>query len=254
MKYQNIKILKWNLFNNIPIKAGITTRNGGFSLPPYNSFNLASHTGDNLEHIIKNRKILTDYLGLSLNAYTSASQIHGDDIVVISKDNVGDKNLTCDGLITTSSYPLLNIFVADCVPIVLYDNKNRVGAVCHCGWKGTYKSLLPKMILKMIKEYNSKAQDILIGIGPSIGSCCYNVSEELYFKFNPDSDEGYIKNNNFYLDLKMINYNQAIKSGVLSNNIEIMNYCTSCSNDLFYSYRKEGESSGRFSCYLNIIS
>lgn len=254
MKSQNIRILKWDIFEGYPIKTGITTRQGGVSNPPYSSFNLATHTGDSLSNVDKNRTILMSYLHSDKKNYCSATQVHSDSIIQIDKNNMYDKELICDGLITNNLDPVLNIFVADCVPIVIYDKKNKVGGLCHCGWKGTIKKLLLKMIKQMENDFNSNTNDILIGIGPSIGSCCYNVSKDLYFKFLPIGNEGYVKNDKYYLDLKEINKNQALEYGILEENLEIMKYCTSCSNDMFYSYRKEGEPSGRFSCYLKITS
>lgn len=254
MKSQNIKVLEWNLFKNIPIKTGITTRVGGFSTPPFTSFNLATHTGDSIKNVEKNRLLLMNYLDSKEATYCSATQVHKDNIIIIDKDNIQNKELICDGLITQNRDVVINIFVADCVPIILYDKENKVGGLCHCGWKGTYMDLLPKMIKKMGDIYKSQVKNILIGIGPSIGSCCYNVSEDLYLKFSPIKNEGYIKNNKYFLDLKEINKNKSLKCGIHNCNIEIMDYCTSCSNEIFYSYRKEGESSGRFSCYFKITS
>ena len=114
--------------------------------------------------------------------------------------------------------------------------------------------LLPKMISQMVTEYKTKHENVLIGTGPSICGCCYNVSKDLYIKFSHESDEGSIRECSYYLDLKQINKNQALKSGISINNIEIMNYCTACSNKQFYSYGKEGEPSRRFSFYMKITS
>lgn len=251
MKSQNINILRWDLFKGYPVNTGITTRTGGFSKPPYTTFNLALHTGDSPIDVTKNREVLCKYLNIDITDYCCVEQVHGNHIEVIE---IHSKNLVCDGLITKSRKPLLNIFIADCVPIAIFDKKLNIGALCHCGWKGTYSELLPKMINMMQSDYNSNPQDILIGIGPSIGECCYNVSEDLYKKFTPEFGEGYIKKGKFFLNLKEINRKQALTCGVLEKNIEVMEYCTSCSNDLFFSYRKEGEPSGRFSCFLNITS
>ncbi len=253
MTLKNISVLEWEIFKDLPLHIGITTRNGGFSKAPYSTFNLAIHSGDNPDSVYKNRNLLTKYLECSPNSYTHGIQVHGDIIHIVDEKNISKNNIECDALITTNFNALLNIYVADCVPIAIYDPVKKVGALCHCGWRGTNLDLLQKTIKKMVHSYKSMKEDILIGIGPSIGSCCYNVSEDLYSQFNPKENEGHKTNNKFYLDLKVINKNRAIVSGVLEKNIEIMDYCTSCNNDLFYSYRKEGESSGRFSCYLKLI-
>ncbi len=252
MKYQNSRIIEWNLFKNYPVKTGITTRNGGVSSESYRTFNLATHTGDSKENVNKNRQILCDILECDPDLYTHGIQVHGDTIQYINKDNCGHNVVECDGIYTDITLPLLNIYVADCVPIAVYDRRKQIGGLCHCGWKGTELNLLQSMVTLFTKKYDSKPEDILIGIGPSIGSCCYNVSEDLYLRFSPGKDEGYIKNKNFYLDLKRINYNQALSVNIPHQNIEIMDLCTSCNTDEFYSYRKEGETTGRFSCFLKL--
>lgn len=252
MRSKSIKLLHWDIFTNYPIKTGITTRIKGYSISPYTSFNLATHTGDSLKTVIKNRTLLTNKIGCSIESYTHLNQVHGDKIEVINSFNIGSNNQDADALITDNPEALLNIYVADCVPIILYDPKNHVGGLCHCGWKGTYKKLLRKTISSLSKHYGSDPSRLLIGIGPSIGKCCYNVSEELYKDFSPKNKEGSVKNGKYYLDLKQINRQIAINAGVDVSNIEVMNLCTSCNNNLFYSHRKEGEPSGRFSCYLNL--
>lgn len=254
MKSANINLLTWNIFKSIKIDTGITTRQGGFSKPPYSSFNLAAHTGDDINTVIKNRALLSEKLNCEPQKYTHGNQVHGDHIHLVDINNIGVNNIDCDALITKETDVILNIFVADCVPVIIYDPIKKVGGICHCGWKGTYKSLLSKTVTRLRDLYGSKTENILVGIGPSIGSCCYNVSQDLYEKFSPKKNEGKTRDNKFYLDLKMINKNQAIESGIGKKNIEVMDMCTSCMNDKFFSYRKEGEPSGRFSCFLKIIS
>ncbi len=254
MKSKNINILHWDLFKNHPIKTGITTRSGGVSSPPYSSFNLAKHTGDNPITVDLNRKILTDYLGSPIDDYLCVNQVHSDDILVVHKNHNPKKVFNCDAIITDVKEKLLNIFVADCVPITIYDPVKNVGGLCHCGWKGTKKQLLPKTIKSMQSIYKSDIKDLIIGIGPSIGLCCYAVSNDLYADFNPKENEGIIISEKHYLNLREINRNQILKMGIKAQNIEVMDLCTKCNNDLFYSHREEGEPSGRFSCYLKLTS
>lgn len=254
MKLKNISILQWNLFNSYPVKTGVTTREGGVSLPPYQSMNLAKHTGDKSCTVDENRKILAEFLDSDLSAYTHVNQVHGDSILKVTKNNIGINDSPCDAIITNIKGVLLNIFVADCVPIVIYDTCNSVVGICHCGWKGTYLKLLTKTIDQLKKEYDSDIKDLLIGIGPSIGICCYNVSKDLYMDFNPTKSEGNIKDGKYFLNLKEINKNQAVEAGISPQNIELMDLCTSCNNESFYSHRKEGEPSGRFSAFIEITS
>lgn len=254
MKLKSSDILRWNIFNSYNIKTGITTRNGGVSSYPYKSLNLAKHTGDRENIVDQNRKIFTEFIESDIKTYTHGTQVHGDNIIQVTEDIIGSKNIECDALITDIPGVLLNIFVADCVPIVIYDLKKSIGGLCHCGWKGTIKQLLTKTVTSLTETYDSNIEDLLVGIGPSIGMCCYNVSKELYYNFNPIGNEGVIKNGEYYLNLKEINKKQALSIGIPCGNIEVMDICTSCNNENFFSYRKEGEPSGRFSAFLEIIS
>lgn len=251
MKSQPGNTLLWDIFNNLPVITGITTRLGGYSTGAYNSFNLATHTGDDIIVVEQNRKRLLKDLHISSKTYISGSQVHGDRVIEITRDNINDI-FECDAFITRERDVVLNIFVADCVPIVIYDKKQKVCGICHCGWKGTYLKLLSKTITQMEQRYKSSREDLLIGIGVSIGRCCYEVSQELYKEFNPGEDEGEIKDNHYFLDLKNINRNQALKAGVQAENISVMKYCSACRTDLFYSHRKEGEPTGRFSAFISL--
>ncbi|MBN2618731.1 MAG: peptidoglycan editing factor PgeF [Spirochaetales bacterium] len=253
MKSVSSNILNWKIFSNLPINCGITNRNGGFSNGQYSSFNLATHTGDNPDIVDKNRRLLCSLLNVDFDKYIYATQVHGSKIAKVNNDNYLN-NFECDGFITNEAGLLLNIYVADCVPIIIYDKENNVGAVLHCGWKGTFEKIIYNAVQILKKDYNSDSTNLLMGIGPSIGECCYNVSEELYKNFNPLTGEGHVKNNKYYLNLKEINKNQAISVGILEENIEIMDICTYCDNKNFYSHRKEGEPTGRFSLFFSITS
>lgn len=245
------QILTWDIFNKHPITVGLTTRVGGFSPPPYSELNLATHTGDSAEIVKKNRATLLKVLNIEKSQYIYGTQVHGDRVVEINSKNISTI-YDCDAFITREPNLLLNIFVADCVPIVIYDKWNHTCGICHCGWKGTYKELLIKTIEKMKNLYNSETEHLMIGIGASIGLCCYEVSEELYKDFKPSNSEGLIKDGSYYLDLKRINYNQAIKMGIKSENLAVIDLCTACNTELFYSHRKEGEPTGRFSGFIHL--
>lgn len=251
MKSQPGNILYWNIFDNLPVTTGVTTRLGGYSTGAYNSFNLATHTGDDTTVVEQNRKKLLHDLDISSKTYISGSQVHGDRVIEITRENCS-ATFECDAFITKERDVILNIFVADCVPIVIYDKKQHVCGICHCGWKGTYLKLLSKTISKMEESYNSCREDLLIGIGVSIGNCCYEVSQELFEDFDLRYDEGEVKDNHYFLDLKNINKNQALNVGIPAKNISVMEYCTACKTDLFYSHRKEGEPTGRFSAFISL--
>lgn len=151
-----------------------------------------------------------------------------------------------DGLILTNTEDIICLRFADCTPLIFYDTKQKIGAVSHAGWRGTAASIGVKTIRKM----KSNPEDIIAIIGPAISICCYEVSEEVrdkLLKTVNNSSELYENRN---VDLKKINARQLEEIGV--KNIDICPYCTSCNNDLFYSYRKESGTKNRHYAVLKL--
>ena len=173
----------------------------------------------------------------------SPEQTHSDNIEVI--DNRTEYPNT-DGLIVTSPGKAICLKFADCTPLIFYNPKTRIGAISHAGWRGT----AAQIGVKTIKKMGGDAKDIIAVIGPSIGLCCYEVSEDVKEKLlkTVTSGTGLIKGN--HVDLKGINARQLSEAGV--KNIDICPYCTSCDNDLFYSYRKENGTAERHYAYLKL--
>jgi len=233
----------------------VTTKS---SLLPY-SFSLALHTGENKQSIIENREKTSEYFFQKFPLqYIVANQTHSDHIhIVNSSETKGWKTIEdaisdCDALITNISNIMLTILTADCVPILLYDKEKRVIAAVHAGWKGTKAHIVSKTVEKMIEHYQSQTKDIIVGIAPSIGRCCYEVDNDVAKHFS-DTPKGYtVKKDKYILDLPYINKQQLLDVGILEENIEMSNICTSCEVDRFFSYRKEQGCSGRFMSMIGL--
>ena len=126
---------------------------------------------------------------------------------------------------------------ADCTPLIFYDTKNKIGAISHAGWRGTAQKIGPKTIEKMGLNFDTKPENVIAIIGPTIGICCYEVSLEVREQLLNTVNKNTSLTNGKNVDLKQINKRQLEEIGV--SKIDICPYCTSCNNDLFYSYRKE---------------
>ena len=144
-----------------------------------------------------------------------------------------------DGLILTKSGQACYLRFADCTPLIFYNPKTNIGAVSHAGWRGTAQ----KIGIRTVEKMGGKPEDIIAVIGPAIGLCCYEVSDEVRAKLleTVSNKEGLSQGRN--VDLKGINARQLQEIGV--ERIDICPYCTSCNNDLFYSYRKENGTTER---------
>ena len=237
----------------------ITTRHGGYSQKPFNSFNLASHVGDREDHVFKNRDLLANSLNITSRNFFYTHQEHGDKVFLINNRNIENKNNelanivpTSDAIITADKGICLLIFVADCVPVLLFDCRKKVIGAVHAGWKGTASQISHKTIHLMQSYYGCKPHDIKCAIGPSIGPCCYQVGKEVIDRVkrsfsekeqlalsDPDGDKS-------FFNLWYANKMQLLNCGIPEENIEMANLCTFCYSDLFFSSRKEDKHTGRF--------
>lgn len=177
----------------------------------------------------------------------SPIQTHSDHVEIVDERS---EYPDTDGLILTTPNDTICLRFADCTPLIFYDKKLHIGAVTHAGWRGTAAKIGVKTIEKMGVNFGTNPQDIIALIGPAIGLCCYEVSEEVRDKLieTVNNKTGLYKNRN--VDLKGINAQQLQEIGV--KQIDICPYCTSCNNDLFYSYRKENGTTERHYAILKL--
>ncbi|MBW1742036.1 MAG: peptidoglycan editing factor PgeF [Deltaproteobacteria bacterium] len=260
---QSIDSLQVWFFENLLGHGGIghfvSTRVGGHSTSPYDSLNLSFNAGDDPENVRKNRERLVEAIGIPLNSVTTAKQIHDDCVKVVSEELRGRGSVDYDGaingtdaMVTNVPNTCLMILMADCVPLLFYDPSKEVIGVAHAGWKGTLGFIAQATIKTLQEHFGSSTQDIFVGIGPSVGPCCYQVGQEVvsqveqvfgtkqHFVINRSGD------GKGYLDLWEANLKQLIDVGIPEENIEIARTCTCHHRDVFFSYRYERGKTGRF--------
>ncbi len=194
--------------------------------------------------------------GFNLDNLTTNIQTHSDIVNIVDEGSVSQRR-EGDALITNLKEVPLLVFTADCVPIAIIDTKNKAIGLVHAGWRGTYDEIAKKTIEKMSLEYGTNSKDLICIIGPSIGPCCYEVSEELVQKFNTNftnSDEKFytIEDKKYKLDLWKVNEHVLKSSGIDKENIINLNLCTSCKSDIFHSYRKQNQTPKRVGTILQI--
>ncbi|MGM0378100.1 MAG: peptidoglycan editing factor PgeF [Bacillota bacterium] len=249
---KNIEIIKFDLFKNISfLKHGFSTRYGGVSKNEYLSMNLRFNSSDRVENIEKNLEIFLDKFNVDKKDVVFSDQIHSDNIKIVSSQDENIQNI--DGLITNKNNIGLMTFHADCVPLFFVDYKKRIIGLAHSGWQGSLKGISNKMINIFLKKYDSNIENILVGIGPSIGICCYEVGNDLYNKFTNKKKsykKFFVKKKKYHLDLKKLIKYDLLSLGILKKNIEINNLCTKCNNDLFFSHRANGNKRGTMAAFI----
>ncbi|MBA2678398.1 MAG: polyphenol oxidase family protein, partial [Ktedonobacteraceae bacterium] len=161
---------------------------------------------------------------------------------------------------------------ADCVPITFYDPIQHVIGIAHGGWRGTARGIVLATIEAMGERFGCRAQDIYAGIGPAIRPCCYEISQEVRDLFSgqqafldqPTREDyrGKVRESAVFstqsssdrkslrIDLQATNQSQLEMAGVQPEHIEVMDICTGCNTDLFFSHRKEEGKTGRFAVIM----
>jgi len=219
-------------------------------------FSLALHTDEEPEKILQNRATLQ--AKFPHMKFIVAHQTHSDNIAIIqnieSKGWRGQESVIedCDALISDKKGVMLTILTADCVPILLFDPKRHIIGAVHAGWRGTEQKIVSKTIQRMQQIFGSNPTDILAGVAPSIGRCCYEVGEDVAQHFFEESEAFSKKEGKFMLDLPHLNKIQLLQSGLLEKNIEMSSICTACEVDKYFSYRKEQGCSGRFMSMIGL--
>lgn len=252
---------KFSSFPEELVTHAISTRIGGDSQPPFDSLNLALHVGDNAENVLANRKKFMNSLGYELSDIVTPNQVHGDKVFRVEEmhrgrgsQNYSDSIAETDALITdVKNLPLMLCF-ADCVPILFVDAENLAVGIAHGGWKGTMKKIAAKTFLAMNETFGTRAENCLVGIAPSIGSCCYEIGGEVQkicaetFPHNPELIiERGGKN---FLDLWAANKIQLMEVGIPAENIDVAGECTCCNANFYYSYRAAGGKTGRIAAVI----
>ncbi|UCH81174.1 MAG: peptidoglycan editing factor PgeF [Nitrospiraceae bacterium] len=156
--------------------------------------------------------------------------------------------VVADAVITKRTDVLIGVIVADCVPVLIYDRARKVIGAVHAGWRGTADGILPHALLKMNNLFNSRPDNVLVAIGPSIGKCSYEVNTDVKDAVENKTGKGNyyeMRGDKFMMDLAEANRIQALNSGVSELNIWKSDECTFCNPDKFYSYRYAKETDGR---------
>lgn len=240
------------------IQLFFTDRDGGVSPPPYDTLNLAYHTGDVAGNVSANRDIVATALGMACERFIYLEQVHGIRVVRAEvsastrrgtgdagdpSQSRGDAFAATDGVYTTEPGLALGVLIADCVPLAIAVPDAGVVAMLHAGWRGTIGDIAG-ITLKMIAgdlEFN--ATDACAVMGPAIGSCCYEVDEgraRLFVEKYGRSSGVVSGRDGHRLDLFRANHVNLREAGVKESNISRVGGCTCCEKR-YYSFRRDGE-------------
>jgi polyphenol oxidase len=159
------------------IRRVTTTRAGGVSAPPYDTFNLGDHVGDDPAAVGINRKRLTAAIGLGDDGVVWMNQVHGDRVVVVDEPTRSPVDNT-DALVTTTPRLALAVVTADCVPVLMADARAGVVAAAHAGRVGAQIGVVARTVEAMI-DAGAHFEDISVLLGPAVSGRNYEVPEAM---------------------------------------------------------------------------
>jgi YfiH family protein len=236
-----------------------SARLGGVSRPPFEGLNLGQSVGDDPTAVLENRRRLFGAFGIDASRVVRVRQVHGDGVLVVD-DGLArrpgfpaclvDERVERDALVTRLPGLALVVSTADCVPILIWDPVQRVVAAVHAGWRGTAKRVAAEAVAVMGARFGTVPTDCLAAIGPSIRGCCYEVDGpvgEAMGRNIPGWEAQAVptRPGHWRLDLAALNRMVLEAAGLTPERIEVVDLCTACRTDLFFSHRADHGRTGR---------
>lgn len=241
-----------------------STRHGGYSVGQYGEFNINAFCGDEPSAIAKNRDALCQLLGIDGDCLLMPHQVHRAEVACIDEPflhlNPAERKTKLEGIdavMTNVPGVCIGVSTADCIPILLYDQRKHVVAAVHAGWRGTVQHIAKKAVEAMKATYGSSPSDLTAQIGPGISLQSFEVGQEVYDAFvtegfNMESiaclmqaSQGNEKEEKWHIDLPACNRLQLQEAGLLNEQIHTFHVCTYKQHADYFSARRLGINSGR---------
>ncbi len=228
-KHDNFIIPNWNAPANV--HAVMTTRNGGVSKLPYDSFNLATHVDDDLENVLENRRLLKTELALPTEPFW-LEQIHSNIVVEASNDLILPK---ADASFSNNKDVVCVVMTADCLPVLMCSKDGTKIAAIHAGWRGLESGIISNTVAAL------KTKELIVWFGAAIGAECFEVGDdvrEAFLKKSADYSTAFkARKNGWLADIYQLARIELAHLGITE--IYGGEFCTMTDTERFYSYRRE---------------
>lgn len=256
-------LLRFDILSRPGLRHGVTGRTPEMPLQGNLSFLVGSPAPDD---IVANRQSWLHAIPVALDRLVCARQVHGCAVAIVDEPDAGrgalrvDNALTgVDALITATLDLPLMVLSADCVPILLYDPVRRVAGAVHAGWRGTVLDVAGGTVRAMQSSFGCDPAHVLVGLGPSIGPCCYEVGPEVIRAWDesgldPRRSAILEHDSHAVLDLWAANELALTKAGIPRENIERSAICTRCQAERYFSRRADHGVRGLFGAIIALDS
>jgi YfiH family protein len=150
-----------------------------------------------------------------------------------------------DAILSDLAGQFVGVKTADCLPILLVDERHRAVAAVHAGWRGTVAGVVLSTLKAMAKRWDTQPGDVHAAIGPGIGPCCFEVGPEVAVQFGEPFQPARV-------NLELANRRQMVEAGLARDHIYTLGLCTFCVADQFHSFRRDREKSGRMMSVIGV--
>lgn len=258
MPFKQANGLKYFYFNTIEaagIQHGVFTRAGGISPAPWASLNTGGLSGDSRDNVVENRRRIFSVFSFSVETIFDVWQVHSSKVIHAERPRALDApHQKGDAIVTNQKGITLFMRFGDCVPILLADPIRGVIGMAHAGWQGTVGQIGLHTVDEMVTRYGCQAENIIAGIGPSIGPDHYQVQSDVVEKaqavFGEDEQIIIKRDGRYFFNLWEANQRVLERCGV--RNIEQAMVCTACHMEDWYSHRGEHGKTGRFGALITL--
>lgn len=195
--------------------------------------------------------------GLRESSLVRLNQVHGTDVLVVDRplaELPAGAARSYDASVTNRAEPVLGVRTADCAPVLLFCTEPRAVGAVHAGWRGTLAGTVTSAVFAMQGAFGCRPADLQAAIGPCIQPCCYRVGEDVFQQFLDrfGSEAVSVLGEERYVHLAAVNRMWLVQCGLPAEQIDVLDLCTSCRQDLFFSHRREGGQAGRQLAYITL--
>jgi YfiH family protein len=248
--------LRYFQFDSLCTRHAVFTRHGGVSPEPWGSLNVGGTVGDDLERVRENRLRSFQAMDCAPESIFDVWQVHSADVVCAKAPRpIGESYRQADIIFTDKASVTLFMRFADCVPLLLHDPRNGVIGIAHAGWMGTLREVATSSVNAMKKNYGSHPEELVVGIGPSIGPDHYEIGADVILqvmqKFGDDS-ERVLKSHSGKIHFNLWEANRMFLEQAGVQKIELAGICTACNTGDWFSHRAEKGRTGRFGALISL--
>jgi YfiH family protein len=238
------EVLRSSLLSSAGFVHGFATRRGGVSQGPFASLNFRVTASERAENVAENLRILGEEIGFVPAELHLVDQVHGARVIAADRRTVTQRGDQADAIVLEGGSAGA-VRVADCVPVLIGDLFSGRAVAVHAGWRGIEAGVLGAALAALGDSRRAR----VAALGPCIGPCCFEVGVDVAERIARAAANRAIvvsaSGEKAHVDLRLAVRSQLVMHGMRDFDVEDVAGCTKCDAERFFSFRRDGDKSGR---------